>query len=124
MLITHKSINLERPSLKSRSIVEQRKQEQLNLTKHDSNILKQIKIQLNLDEDDANPPKKKKKKSQPNPLSIKKKKQSKPSRNSLEKPLIKKKRRRTRQIRMSNHLKVHLQKLKENFSIKDFLGMK
>ena len=123
MLITHKSINLERPSLKSRSIVEQRKTEQLNITKHDSSILKQIKSQLNLDQDDPNPPKKKKKKSQPNPLSMKKKR-NKLSRNSLEKPLIKKKRRRTRQIRMSNHLKIHLQQLTQHFSIKEFLRMK
>lgn len=124
MLITHKSINLERPSLKSRSIVEERKQEQLNLTKHDSTILKQIKVQLNLDEADANPPKKKKKKAQPNPLSMKKKQKKKLSRTSLEKPLIKKKRRRTRQIRMSEHLKVHLRELKEHFSIREFLRMK
>lgn len=74
MLITHNSINLERPSVKSRSIVEQRKKEQLSLSKHDSTILREIKSQMTLDEKDENQAKKKKKKtSQPNPLSMKKK---------------------------------------------------
>ncbi|CAF1508705.1 unnamed protein product, partial [Adineta steineri] len=73
MLITHNAINLERPSLNTRSIVEQTKKERLGVSKHDSNILKKIKHELNLDENEDNVTKKKKKKHGINPLSVKKK---------------------------------------------------
>jgi U3 small nucleolar RNA-associated protein 23 len=122
MFITHNSINLERPSLKTRSIVEERKKERTNISKHESSILKKIKSDLHLDENEIEPKKKKKKKSGPNPLSIKKKtKLSK--KNSIENLLKEKKRRRTRQMRMSSHLKEHLKQLEKTFSIKDFFHL-
>jgi hypothetical protein len=124
MLITHNSINLERPSLKCRSIVEERKKEQMNMTKHESSILKKIKSELNLDQNENEIKKKKKKKSGQNPLSMKKKTKKKSLENSLTKTSIKKKRRRTRQIRMSLHLKEHLKQLKKTFSIKDYFHLK
>jgi len=123
MLITHNAINLERPSLKCRSIVEQKKNEQINLSKHESSVLKKIKHELNLDENE-NEIKKKKKKKGINPLSMKKKKKKICQNELIKKSLIKKKRRRTRQIRMSSHLKQHLKELQKNFSIKHFFNIK
>jgi hypothetical protein len=123
MLITHNAINLERPSFKSRSIVEENKKNGMNLTKHESIVLKKIKHELHLDENQI--PKKKKKKSGINPLSIKKKTKIKLSENQfISHHSMKKKRRRTRQIRMSTHLKEHLKELQKNFSIKQFLHLK
>jgi hypothetical protein len=125
MLITHNAINLERPSDKSRSIVEQNKKDLSNLTKHETNVLKKIKHQLNIDDDDENLIKKKRKKHGINPLS-KKKKKNKDSINQLliKKNLSKKKRRRTRQLRISPHLKQHLKELQKHFSIKQFFHIK
>lgn len=118
MLITHNAINLERPSIKSRSIVENKTKERINLNKHEKNILDQIKNELNIEDKNKNLIKKKKKKHGINPLSIKKKiKKNKLLSNSIQK----KKRHRTRQIRMSKHLKEHLNELKKNFSIQRFL---
>ena len=54
MLITHNAINLERPSLESRSIVEEKKKERTNLSKHESTALKKRKHELNLDQDENN----------------------------------------------------------------------
>jgi hypothetical protein len=121
MLITHNSINLERPSLKSRSIVDERKQERMNISQHESSILNKIKHELNLDQNENETKKKKKKKSGQNPLSMKKKTKKKLS---IEKNLTKKKRHRTRQIRMSFHLKEHLKELEKKFSIKEFFSLK
>lgn len=123
MLITHNAINLERPSLNSRKIVEDKKQERINLSKHESNVLKKIKDELNIDENEKENKKKKKKKHGINPLSMKKKKK----RNSINENnnnLNKRKRRRTRQIRMSKHLNEHLKELQKKFSIKEFLHLK
>ncbi|CAF1235692.1 unnamed protein product [Adineta ricciae] len=121
MLITHNAINLERPSLLSHSIVDENKKERLKVSKHESNVLKKIKEELHLDEDKNGIPKKKKKKAGVNPLSNKKKKKK-----SLKTQSVngKRKRRRTRQIRMSSHLKEHLKELQKTFSIKDFFQQK
>jgi hypothetical protein len=125
MLITHNAINLERPSLNCRSIVEQTKSERLNLSKHESNVLKQIKDELNLNENENNIKKKAKKKHGINPLSIKKKKKKIENNSSMNNnKILKKKRHRTRQIRMSPHLKEHLKELKKSFSIKQFFHKK
>ncbi|CAF3768970.1 unnamed protein product [Adineta steineri] len=124
MLITHNAINLERPSLNTRSIVEQTKKERLGVSKHDSNILKKIKHELNLDENEDNVTKKKKKKHGINPLSVKKKTKKKSINNNNNNTVVKKKRRRTRQIRMSSHLKEHLKELQKTFSIKEFFHEK
>lgn len=123
LLITHNSINLERPTLNSRSIVEQQKKERLQVTSHESKVLKKIKHELNLDDDEkSTPKKKKKKKSGVNPLSNKKKKNKKTLGQTTTAELpTKKKRRRTRQLRMSPHLKEHLRELQKTFSIKSFL---
>lgn len=122
MLITHNSINLERPSIKSRSIVEEEKAKNY-LNKHESDVLKRIKHELNLDENENDIKKKKKKRHGINSLSIKKKTKKKQIDNQLNNS-IKRKRRRTRQIRMSKHLKEYLIELKQKFSIKDFLKIK
>jgi len=121
MLITHNAINLERPSLNCRSIVEQTKNERLNLSKNESNVLKQIKDEININENENNIKKKTKKKHGINPLSIKKKKKKIENNSSMNNnKILKKKRHRTRQIRMSPHLKEHLKELKKKFSIKQF----
>jgi hypothetical protein len=120
MLITHNSINLERPSLKCRSIVEETKTKRINLSEHESSILKKLKNEFNIKENEII--KKKKKKHGINPLSIKKKKKNLPKIELINQ--TKKKRRRTRQIRMSFHLKQHLKELKKQFSIKDFFNIK
>lgn len=122
MLITHNSINLERPSMKSRSIVEKKMKKDIRLNEHESSILNQMKTELNLN-DQSNEIKKKKKKTPGiNPLAVKKKKKKNLHKNQPIQ-IEKNKRRRTRQIRMSNHLKEHLKQLKEHFSIKEFLNI-
>ncbi|CAF1625329.1 unnamed protein product [Rotaria magnacalcarata] len=120
MLITHNAINLERPSLNSRSIVEEKKKERTNLSKHESNILKKRKHELNLDQDENNVEKKKKKKHGINPLSMKKKKTMNSINQTVNNKSEKMTRRRTRQLRMSSHLKEHLKELQKTFSIKEF----
>lgn len=124
MLITHNAINLERPSSNSRAIVEKKREERINLTKHESTVLKKIKHDLNLDQNEDEVKKKKKRKGV-NPLSVKAKKK-KTSVNQLLKSdiKVKAKRRRTRQLRMSPHLKQHLKELQKTFSIKEFFQMK
>ncbi|CAF1529351.1 unnamed protein product, partial [Adineta steineri] len=97
----------------------------LGVSKHDSNILKKIKHELNLDENEDNVTKKKKKKHGINPLSVKKKTKKKSiNNNNNNNTVVKKKRRRTRQIRMSSHLKEHLKELQKTFSIKEFFHEK
>jgi len=123
MLINHNSINLEKPSTISNLIVEEEKTEKLNLTKFEKKQIEQMKEELHLNDDKSKDEKKKKKKKKGvNPLSMKKKKLKK-NLLKIEKP-IKRKRRRTRQMRMSPHLKEFLRNLQKNFSIRDFLQMK
>jgi len=122
MLITHNSINLERPSMKSRSTVEKKIESDVRVNEHESSILKQMKNELNLNDQSDEVKKKKKKKSGVNPLSVKKK-NKKIVLKQQQKSIEKKKRRRTRQIRMSKHLKEHLNQLQKHFSIKQFLNV-
>ncbi|CAF0883650.1 unnamed protein product [Rotaria sp. Silwood1] len=124
MLITHNAINIERPSINSYSIVEKIKKDNSNLTKYETNILKKIKQELNINQNDDNNNIKKRKKHGINPLSIKKKKKN-ISINQINNNTnyLLKKRRRTRQLRMSLHLKQHLKELEKTFSIKQFFHL-
>lgn len=108
--------------MKSRSTVEKKISSDVRVNEHESSILKQMKNELNLNDQSDEVKKKKKKKSGVNPLSVKKKNKKivlKQQQESIEK----KKRRRTRQIRMSKHLKEHLNQLQKHFSIKQFLNV-
>ena len=130
MLITHNAINLERPSLLSRRMVEEKKRERLNLSAHEAKMLEGIKNELDLNGDEENSAltkTKKKKKHGVNPLSMKtKRKKVHSTRESIvaEEKVPRKKRRRTRQLRNSSHLKEHLKELQKTFSIREFFHSK
>ena len=126
MLITHNAINFERPSLLSRRMVEEKKRQRLNLSEHEAKMLEDIKNELDLNGDENNggsTKTKKKKKHGVNPLSVKRKRKKD---HSIQESIVsdekepRKKRRRTRQLRNSSHLKEHLKELQKTFSIREF----